>query len=464
MKNFLGKLQKLGKALMLPVAVLPVAGLLLRLGQEDLLNKAFISAAGEAILGNLPILFAIGVAVGLSFDNSGAAGLAGVVGYFVITEGAVAINDKIDMGVLAGIIAGVVAGNLYNKYYDIKLPDWLGFFGGRRFVPIVTSFFCIILALIFGFIWPPIQNGIDAIGVWLIGAGTAGVFVYGFLNRLLIPLGLHHVLNSFLWFVFGNYNGAKGDIARFFAGDPNGGMFQAGLYPIMMFGLVAAALAMYKTAKPENKKKVSGALFSIAFTSFLTGVTEPIEFMFMFLAPSLYVIHALLSGISMAVVYSLGIRHGFTFSASAFDFFLNMKYATKGWLLIPVGLVFGLIYYLVFVYVIKKRDLPTPGRVDEGGEDLDVLIGERGIDNLAVAYVEALGGIENIENVDSCITRLRLIINDSSNVKDDELKSLGASGVIKPSKKNIQVVIGTKAEFLADEINKYLRTKPKNKE
>ncbi|MCR2042926.1 N-acetylglucosamine-specific PTS transporter subunit IIBC [Anaerosalibacter massiliensis] len=461
MRNFLGKLQKLGKALMLPVAVLPVAGILLRLGQEDLLNVPFISAAGDALLGKLDILFAIGVAVGLSFDNSGAAGLAGAVGYFVITEGAGAINENINMGVLAGIIAGVVAGNLYNKYHDIKLPDWLGFFGGRRFIPIVTSFICIILALIFGYIWPPIQNVIDSIGGWIIGAGALGVFVFGFLNRLLIPLGLHHVLNNFVWVIFREYNGKTGDIARFFAGDPNAGMFQAGFYPIMMFGLAAAALAMYKTAKPENKKKVSGALFSIAFTSFLTGITEPIEFMFMFLAPSLYVIHALLSGISMAVVYSLGIRHGFTFSAGAFDFLLNMKLATKGWLLIPIGLVFGLIYYLIFVYVIKKKDLPTPGRVDEDGGDLDTVIDEKGIDNLAVAYIDALGGVENIENVDSCITRLRISLNDSTGVSEEELKKLGASGVIKPSKKNIQVIIGTKAEFLADKINNYLRAKSK---
>lgn len=461
MKNILGKLQKLGKALMLPVAVLPVAGILLRLGQEDLLNIPFISAAGDAILGQLPLLFAIGVAVGLSFDSSGAAGLAGAIGYFVLTEGAGAINEEINMGVLAGIIAGIVAGNLYNKFHDIELPDWLGFFGGRRFVPIVTSFICIVLALIFGYIWPPIQSGIDAVAAWTIGAGAIGVFVFGFLNRLLIPLGLHHVLNNIVWFVFGEYNGATGDIARFFAGDPEAGIFQAGFYPIMMFGLAAAALAMYRTAKPENRKKVSGALFSIAFTSFLTGITEPIEFMFMFLAPSLYFIHALLSGLSLAVTYSLGIRHGFTFSAGAIDYFMNMKYATKGWLLIPVGLVIGIIYYLVFVYVIKKEDLPTPGRVEEEGEDLDVLISERGIDNLAIAYVNALGGVENIENIDSCITRLRITVNDSGNVEDDELKNLGASGVIKPSKKNMQVIIGTKAEFLADEINKYLKTQSK---
>jgi PTS system N-acetylglucosamine-specific IIC component len=456
MRGFFGKLQKLGKALMLPVAVLPIAGLLLRLGADDVLNIPFIASAGDAILGNLPIIFAIGVAVGFAFDNSGAAGLAGVVGYFVLTAGAKVINETINMGVLGGIIAGIIAGNLYNKYHDIKLPDWLGFFGGRRFVPIVTGFACIILALIFGFIWPPIQNGIDAAANWMIGAGALGVFVFGFLNRLLIPVGLHHVVNNIVWFIFGEFGGRTGDYGRFLAGDPSAGIFMAGFYPIMMFGLVGAALAMYKTAKPENKKQVSGALFSVGFTSFLTGITEPIEFMFMFLAPSLYVIHALLSGLALAVTYMLNIKHGFSFSAGAIDYFLYMKLATNGWLLIPVGLVFGLIYYLIFVYAIKKLDLPTPGRVDEEGEGLDELIEERGMSGLAIAYIDALGGVDNLVEVDSCITRLRLVVNDSSIIKEESLKKLGASGILKPSDKNVQVIIGTKAEMIADEISKSL--------
>ncbi|CCQ95863.1 PTS system, N-acetylglucosamine-specific IIBC subunit [[Clostridium] ultunense Esp] len=385
MRGFFGKLQKLGRALMLPVAVLPIAGILLRLGQDDVLNIPFISAAGDAILGNLPIIFAIGVAVGLAFDNGGAAGLAGAAGYFVLTAGANVINETINMGVLGGIIAGIVAGNLYNRYHDIKLPDWLGFFGGKRFVPIVTGFICIILALIFGYIWPPIQNGIDAAANWMIGAGAIGVFAFGFLNRLLIPVGLHHVINNIVWFIFGEFGGRTGDYGRFLAGDPNAGIFMAGFYPIMMFGLVGAALAMYKTAKPENKKEVSGALFSVGFTSFLTGITEPIEFMFMFLAPSLYIIHALLSGLALSAAYLLNIKHGFSFSAGAIDYFLYMKLATNGWLLIPVGLVFGLIYYLIFSFAIKKLDLPTPGRVDEEGEGLDDLIEERGMSGAALA-------------------------------------------------------------------------------
>lgn len=462
MRGFFGKLQKLGKALMLPVAVMPVAALLLRLGAGDVLNIPFVMATGDAIFANLAILFAIGVAVGLSKDNAGSAGLAGAVGYFVITSGAKAINPDINMGVLAGIIAGVVAGNLYNKYYNIKLPDWLGFFGGKRFVPIVTSFACIILALIFGFIWPPIQGVIDVAGNWMIGAGAAGVFVFGFLNRLLIPLGLHHVINSIVWFIFGEYNGATGDLHRFFAGDPTAGGFMTGFYPVMMFGLVAAALAMYTTAKPKNRKSVGGLLFGVGFTAFLTGITEPIEFMFMFLAPVLYVVHALLTGAAMAVCHVIGIKHGFGFSAGAIDYFLNMGLATKGWWLIPIGVIFGVIYYVLFVVVIKKLDLPTPGRIDEEGEGLDELIDEKGLHGVAKLYVEALGGAENIVELDSCITRLRLSVNDGDKVNEVELKKIGASGVLRPTKNNMQVIVGTKADIIAEEIKDYLKKVSRN--
>jgi len=298
-------LQRIGKALMLPIAVLPAAGLLLRLGQPDLLNIPFIAAAGNAVFANLALIFAIGVAIGFSKDSNGAAGLAGAIGYFVLTEGTKAIDDTINMSVLGGILAGVIAGLLYNRFHDLKLPDWLGFFSGRRFVPIVTAATMVLLAGLFGYVWPPIQAGINGLGEWIIGAGAFGVGVFGFLNRLLIPIGLHHVLNTFLWFVFGEYNGATGDISRFFAGDPSAGIFQAGFFPIMMFGLPAATLAMIVTAKKEKRAQVTGMLLSLALTSFLTGITEPIEFSFMFLSPVLYVVHALLTGSSMAIAYML---------------------------------------------------------------------------------------------------------------------------------------------------------------
>ena len=458
MKNTFGKIQRLGKALMLPVAVLPVAALLLRLGAGDIFNIPFIMKSGEAIFANLPLLFAIGVAVGLAFDNAGSAGLAGAVGYLVLTNAVVTINPDINMSVLAGIISGVVAGVLYNKFHDIKLPEWLGFFGGKRFVPIVTAGACVVLAFVFGYAWPPVQNGIHAIGEWLIGAGAAGVFSFGALNRLLIPLGLHHVLNSFIWFVFGEYGGATGDLGRFFAGDPTAGSFMAGFYPIFMFGLVAAALAMITTAKSKNRKAISGAMISVAFTSFLTGITEPVEFLFIFLAPALYVSHAVLTGLSLAVVYVLGIKHGFGFSAGAIDYFLNMGLATRGWLLIPIGLAFGVIYYVIFVYAIKKLDLPTPGRLDEDDEE-NVSASKSKSDALsgvALAYIEELGGTDNIEEIDACITRLRLTLKDASIVDDRKLKKLGASGVLRVSSKNMQVVLGTRAETVADEMKRLM--------
>ncbi|MCD5414288.1 MAG: N-acetylglucosamine-specific PTS transporter subunit IIBC [Clostridiales bacterium] len=443
---------------MLPVAVLPVAALLLRLGAGDIFNIPFIMKSGEAIFANLPLLFAIGVAVGLAFDNAGSAGLAGAVGYLVLTNAVVTINPDINMSVLAGIISGVVAGVLYNKFHDIKLPEWLGFFGGKRFVPIVTAGACVVLAFVFGYAWPPVQNGIHAIGEWLIGAGAAGVFSFGALNRLLIPLGLHHVLNSFIWFVFGEYGGATGDLGRFFAGDPTAGSFMAGFYPIFMFGLVAAALAMITTAKSKNRKAISGAMISVAFTSFLTGITEPVEFLFIFLAPALYVAHAVLTGLSLAVVYILGIKHGFGFSAGAIDYFLNMGLATRGWLLIPIGLAFGVIYYVIFVYAIKKLDLPTPGRLDEDDEE-NVIANKSKSDALsgvALAYIEELGGTDNIEEIDACITRLRLTLKDASIVDDRKLKKLGASGVLRVSSKNMQVVLGTRAETVADEMKRLM--------
>lgn len=456
--NFLGKLQKLGKSLMLPIAVMPVVALLLRFGV--LLKAPFIAAAGAAIFDNLPILFAIGVAIGFAKNNHGAAALAGAVGYFTLTACAKAINEEINMFVLGGMIAGVLAGNLYNKYHNIKLPDFLGFFGGKRFVPIITSIYSIGLGFIFGYVWPFIQKGIDAVGNWIIAAGEGGLFVFGTLNRLLIPTGLHHIINSITWFVFGEYNGATGDLNRFFAGDPNAGIFMAGFFPVMMFGLPAIALAIYTTAKKEHKKAVAGALISVAFTSFLTGITEPIEFMFMFIAPVLYAIHAVLTGISLAVTYKLGILHGFGFSAGAIDYIVNWNLATKPILLIPLGLAFAVIYYVVFVFAIKKFNI----KIDIISQDMeDVVIDEKvtsskedNMDDLARQYIEALGGKENIEDLDSCITRLRLTLKDISKVNEKQLKSLGASGVIKISNNSMQVIVGTKVEILCNKMKVFL--------
>lgn len=465
--NLFGSFQKLGKALMLPIAVLPAAALLLRLGQPDVLNLPFIAKAGGAIFDNLALIFAIGVAIGLSVDGSGAAALSGAVAYLTLTSTVVAIDKDINMGVLAGMISGILAALLYNRYHEIKMPDFLGFFSGKRFVPIAASLASVLLAVVLGRVWPSIQTGIGAIGNWIIAAGTLGTFVYGTLNRLLIPLGLHHVLNSLVWFVFGSFTNpttgvaVTGDLHRFFAGDPSAGVFMAGFFPIMMFALPAAALAMIQSARPENRKAVSAAMLSMAFTSFLTGITEPIEFAFMFLAPGLYVFHALMMGASLAVCNMLGIHHGFGFSGGAIDFFLNMSLpaAANPLLIVPVGIGFAILYYAVFLFAIRKWNFQTPGRFTETSSDEAANEPESaasGVVALASGYLEALGGRENITIMDACITRLRLSVHDITRIEDARLKKLGASGVFK-SGNDVQVVVGTKADLISTEIKRQMK-------
>ncbi|MFD2705788.1 N-acetylglucosamine-specific PTS transporter subunit IIBC [Salibacterium lacus] len=442
-------LQRIGKALMLPIATLPAAALLQRLGQDDLFDIPFMAAAGSALFDNLPLLFAIGVAVGLSKDGNGASGLAGVIAFFVLQEGTAAINENIDMGFLGGIISGITAALLYNRFHDIKLPNWLGFFGGRRFVPIITAGVMVILAGIFGFVWPPVQGFIDSIGQWIIDAGAVGVGVYGFLNRLLIPIGLHHVLNSLIWFEFGSFEGATGDLDRFFAGDPTAGIFMAGMFPMMMFGLPAACLAMIIAAKPEKRAQVSGLLGGLALTSFLTGITEPIEFSFMFISPLLYVIHALLTAASLVVAYLAGTLHGFGFSAGAIDYVLNFNLATKPLLLAGIGVIFGIIYFIVFYAMIKGLNLKTPGREDDEEEAI-VHEGRDKYDTMAGEYAAAIGGYENIQSIDNCVTRLRLQMHDMDKVDENRLKRNGAKGVMKVNNTNLQIIVGTDVEFVAD--------------
>lgn len=463
MQNVFGKLQKVGKALMLPIAVMPAAAILLRLGAgvpgiEGLFAEIMLKA-GAGIFDNLYLLFGIGVALGLAKNNHGAAALAGAIGVLVCKNVYEVINPDINTGVMVGMVMGVIAGSLYNKYHNIKLPEFLGFFGGKRFVPIITSFVAVIMGIIFGIFWPFIQNGIDAIGNAAIQAGPVGTFIFGFGNRLLIPVGLHHVLNTIFWFTFGSFTNAagevvNGDLWRYFAGDPTAGIYMAGWYPVMMFGLPAACLAMYHTAKKESKKAVAGMFISIAFTSFLTGITEPIEFLFVFAAPALYFVHALLSGAALAITQLLGILHGFAFSAGIIDYLMNIHLATNGLLLIPVGLAFGVVYYFVFRFMIVRFDIPTPGRMDELSEESDSQIEEKGVSAVAKEYFDLLGGKANIVDIDSCITRLRVTLKDNTEITEKSLRKLGAVGVIKPNKKNIQIVVGTQAELIADEIKK----------
>ena len=469
--NILGFFQRLGRALQLPIAVLPVAALLLRFGQPDLLNISFIAQAGGAIFDNLALIFAIGVASSWSKDSAGAAALAGAVGYFVLTKAMVTINPAINMGVLAGIITGLVGGAVYNRWSGIKLPDFLSFFGGKRFVPIATGFFCLVLAAIFGYVWPPVQNAIHAGGEWIVGAGARGAGIFGFSNRLLIPTGLHQVLNTIAWFQIGEFTNAAGavfhgDINRFYAGDGTAGMFMSGFFPIMMFGLPGAALAMYFAAPKERRPMVGGMLLSVAITAFLTGVTEPLEFLFMFLAPLLYLLHAILTGISLFVVTALCIHAGFSFSAGAIDYVLmySLPAASKNvWMLIVMGVVFFVIYFLLFSAVIRMFNLKTPGREDKVDDVVTEEANsntEEGLTQLATNYIAAVGGTDNLKAIDACITRLRLTVADSALVNDAACKRLGASGVVKLNKQTIQVIVGAKAESVGDEMKKVVARGP----
>jgi PTS system N-acetylglucosamine-specific IIC component len=471
----LGALQPLGRALMLPIAVLPVAGLLLRLGQPDMLGIAFVAAAGDAIFHNLGLIFAIGVAVGFARDGNGAAGLAGAVCFLIATNGAQALmvvpaeataglsGKAVDLAGAAfkaaaifrlsvplGILSGVIAGGFYNRFGAIKLPEYLAFFGGRRFVPIVSGLAGLGLAAAFGFGWSWISRGIDGLSHGIVAAGPLGLFAYGALNRLLIVTGLHHILNNVAWFILGDFHGATGDLNRFFAGDPTAGAFMSGFFPVMMFGLPAACLAMWRSARPERRAAVGGMLASLALTSFLTGVTEPIEFSFMFLAPALYALHAVLTGLSMVIMDALGVRLGFSFSAGLFDYVINFGKATRPLLLIPVGLVYAGVYYAAFRFAIVRFDLKTPGR--EPLEELAAMAGARTDTPRGLGFIEALGGAANLVSVDACTTRLRLVVADQGAVNEPALKGLGARGLVRPSPRDLQVVLGPIADEVAREI------------
>ena len=488
----LGSLQQLGRALMLPIAVLPIAALMLRLGQPDLLGSPALAtlgggafgvvaqafaAAGGAVFGNLGMIFAVGVAVGLARENHGAAGLAGVVCYLVTTEGAKALlhvpaditaqaaaaakdlsagawrtKEVGKLGIPAGILSGVISGVLYNRFSDIRLPEYLAFFGGRRFVPIVCGLAGVAMALAFGLGWPVLERGMDSLSAGVLGLGPLGLFLYGLLNRLLIVTGLHHILNNLAWFLIGDYHGVTGDLNRFQAGDPTAGAFMTGFFPVMMFGLPAACLAMYHAALPERRKAVGGMLGSVALTSFLTGVTEPIEFSFMFLAPVLYAVHAVLTGVSMALMNALGIHLGFGFSAGLFDYVLNFNKATRPWLLIPVGAAYFAIYYGLFRFVIQRFDLKTPGREAEATVAPRVMSGTR-----AEGFVMALGGAANLVEVDACTTRLRLKVRDQAAVDEPALRALGVRGLVRPGADTLQVVLGPQADQVATEIRGAMR-------
>ncbi|MGF1697810.1 N-acetylglucosamine-specific PTS transporter subunit IIBC [Vibrio lamellibrachiae] len=472
--NILGYLQKIGKALMVPIAVLPAGGLMLGLGYaldptgwgENSAIATILVYGGKGIMDNQAWLFAVGVAYGLAKDNNGAAALSGLLGLLIIEMivGNVAVISQItgvpvsqmtsseliaseaSVSAFTGIMMGIVAATLYNRFHTIKLPAALGFFGGRRFIPIVTSLAAITISLAMVYIWPVVYGALVDFGIAISELGAAGAGLYGFFNRLLIPVGLHHALNQVFIFDLVGIN----DISKLWSGTGElgvTGIYQGGLFPVMGYGLPAACLAMYHCAKPENKKKVGGILGASALTAILTGVTEPIEFAFMFVAPVLFVIHALLTALSLYIAASMQWIAGFTFSAGLIDFVLsfNLPLAMKPYMLIVQGICFAAIYYCVFRFAIIKFDLKTPGREDDETEEVATVSSNE----KAALYLKALGGHQNLETIDSCITRLRLTLKDISVADEKALKAIGAMGVVKIGGNNLQVIIGTEAEEIA---------------
>ena len=453
-------LQKIGKALMTPVAVLPVAALLLRFGFGDIpfihgTVAAVMKAAGESIFAHLDLLFAVGIAYGLSKDKNGAAALAGAVALLVLQAVYTTIDKDVNPGIFSGLIAGVVSGLLYNRYHTMALPDYLGFFSGRRFVPIVAALAMIVAGLAIGAFWGYAQAALDRFSHTIASTGALGTFAYGTLNRALIPLGLHHILNSVFWFQLGEYHYLKegvetvanGDLHRFFAGDKHAGIYMAGFYVPMIFGLPAMALALWLKTSPRYRKKAGALLFSAALASMLTGVTEPMEFLFLFSAPILFAMHALLTGLALAAAQLLDIHAGFGFSAGLIDYLINYPLGQRVWILLPLGVLFALFYFFGTLLLIRLFKLKV--MESELGDEAQEAYGESGdID----AFITALGGKENILSSDACITRLRMELRDSSKVDETALKRLGATGVIKPDSRSAQVVLGAKAQTVSDAI------------
>ncbi|UTR13327.1 N-acetylglucosamine-specific PTS transporter subunit IIBC [Salipaludibacillus sp. LMS25] len=473
--------QNLGKSLMLPVAVLPAAAILMGIGYwidpygwgEGNLIAAFLISAGSSIIHYIPLLFAVGIALGMSKGKDGAAALSGLVAYLVITNvlsaDSVALYQGVDPGevnaafgnienAFVGIISGIIASVLYNKFSHVKLPDALAFFSGKRLVPILSAAVMVAVSLIFIIVWPVVYSGLVSFATNISHLGSVGAGLYGFFNRLLIPTGLHHALNAVFWFDVAGIN----DIGNFWSSEGElgvTGMYQAGFFPIMMFGLPAAALAMYHTAKSEQKKQAASLLMAASVAAFFTGVTEPLEFSFMFLAPVLYLVHAILTGLSLAIASMFGWTAGFGFSAGLVDFTLSSRLplANQPYMLIVQGLVFAVIYYTIFRLLIVKFNFKTPGREDLDTSGEEVTTSEKTDNNLATIAEKiylGLGGYDNVTAIDNCATRLRVEVRDSAKINEQKIKASGVPAVNVVGKHSVQVIVGTHVQFVADEVNK----------
>jgi PTS system N-acetylglucosamine-specific IIC component len=424
------------------------------------LSLAFMGA-GEVLFENLGLIFGVGIAVGLS-GGEGIAGLGGGVAYLLLSGIAIKINPENNLGVIAGIIAGLGAAWIYERFSRTKLPEALSFFAGQRWALILTTISAAVVALPVGYLWPAAQAVLSGAGEWMTRSGVWGVAVYGALERLLIPTGLHHFLNGLVLLTFGEYSGATGDLGRFFAGDPSAGFFMAGAYPIKIFALPAACLAMYHEARADARRAIKGLMVTAALTSILTGITEPVEFTFLFTAPILYLAHAGLTGLSFAAAYLLEIRHGFASSAGILEFLVNSYRAENPWLLIPLGLAFGAAYYLIFRWVIRRFRLPTPGRL--AGEGVAAELSTMPMADRARWVLQALGGSSNLKTLQACLTRLRITFVDEALADEDKLRDLGASGIIKSTGGVWQVVFGPTSGELAREIKAVIRSSVSGRE
>lgn len=486
-------LQKLGKALMLPVACLPICGILMGFGYllcpatmqgGDItgfkaLTGLFLVKAGGALIDNMALLFVIGVGVGMSKDNDGTGGLAALASWLMITtllstgvvttimpSVAESANKTLAFNKIAnpfiGIISGIVGSTCYNKFHKTELPDWMSFFSGKRCVAIIAGVVSILVSVVLLFVWPVIFGVLIAVGEGIVGMGALGAGIYAFLNRLLIPTGLHHALNNVFWFdTIG-----LGDLSHFWAGDTSAdvtwslGMYMSGFFPCMMFGVPGAALAMVHCAKDNKRKTAFGLLFSAAVCSFVCGVTEPFEFGFMFLAPALYALYALLYGVFTVIVTLVGFRAGFSFSGGATDalFSASLPAAANTWMLLPLGLAAFAVFYVVFRFAITAWDLKTPGREDDDlEEEMGAVLSNDDYTQVASVILEGVGGKDNVDSIDNCITRLRLEVKDTTLVDEKKIKSAGVAGVIRPGKTSVQVVVGTKVQFVADEFKRLCR-------
>ncbi|WP_025688492.1 glucose PTS transporter subunit IIA [Paenibacillus zanthoxyli] len=461
--NWLGSLQQLGRAIMLPTMVLPAAAILLSLGSLPWSAWGLASVAeaatyaGQGIFYYMPYLFAVGVALGLS-NQAGPAGLAALAGMFTYDRIVMKLGDgALQPATLIGILLGIVAGIAHNRFKNIKLPEAIQFFGGSRFVLLFMGLFSALFAWLMLGVSPLIQHGLDGLLQFVDRTGGFGLFVYGVLYRVLTAFGLHHILNNVFWFQLGTFTTpdgtvVQGDLPRFFAGDPTAGSFMAGLFPIMMFALPAIAFAIIQEAREDLKPQIKKTFLRAALVCFLTGVSEQIEFAFLFASPYLFALHTIMSGLAMALTAALGIYHGFSYSAGAIDFILNLHLARRAWLLIPIGLVYGMVYYHLFRWAIRRFQIPTPGR--EEGSELGDWAGN--IPYQAPLILQALGGKENVVQVQACITRLRLTVHNDRQIDTGALKSLGSAGIIKLGGGNVQVVFGTYSELIREEIDKLM--------